>query len=91
MSLTKGLLVVTGVLAMLYGAALLWSASTARKDLPQQDWMQSDEIRGSKFNNLQHLKYLVNSSRPSISFNRSKGRAYAMLAIGLALLAFAFF
>ena len=90
MSLTSGLLAVTGVLAILYGAALLWSASTERKDLPKQDWMNSDEVRGSKFNNLQHLKYLVNPSRPSISFNRSKGRGYAMLAIGLVLLIFAF-
>lgn len=90
MSLTRGLLLLTGLLALLYGAALLWSIAAGSKDLQQEDWLKSDEVRNSKFNNLHHLRYLINNSRPSISFNRSKGRAYAMLAIGLVLLVFAF-
>ncbi|MGH8399993.1 MAG: hypothetical protein ACRESU_02725 [Gammaproteobacteria bacterium] len=90
MSLISGLLMMTGILAMLYGAAILWVVAASRKDMQQDAWLKSDEVRSSKFNSLHHLRYLINDARPSISSSRSKGRGYVMLAIGLVLLVFAF-
>ncbi|HEX5340729.1 MAG TPA: hypothetical protein VFX47_07595 [Gammaproteobacteria bacterium] len=90
MTLISGLLTVTGILAMLYGISILWVVAASHKDLKQDAWLESDEVRDSKFNNLHHLRYLINGKRSSISSSRSKGRGYAMLAVGIVLLAFAF-
>jgi hypothetical protein len=81
---------VTGLLAVVYGLLLLWSAKHAAAGEAKQDWMHSEEVTQSKFNSLQNMRYLIRPERQNISFSKSKGRAYAMIAIGLALIVMAF-
>jgi hypothetical protein len=89
-STTSVLYLVTGLMACLYGGLLLWSAKTAGPEPDQDHWMNSEEVRSSRFNKLENMRYLMKPERKNISFSKSKGRAYAMLAIGLALIVMAF-
>ncbi len=84
------LYLVTGVMACVYGLLLLWSAKNADDEPGPDHWLNSEEVKQSRFNTLENMRYLVKPERKNISFSRSKGRAYAMLAIGLALIAMAF-
>jgi hypothetical protein len=81
---------VTGAMAMAYGLLLLWSAKHADRDAGKQDWLHSEEVTKSRFNTLQNMRYLMKPERQNISFSKSKGRAYAMIAMGIALLVIAF-
>ncbi|HET7175079.1 MAG TPA: hypothetical protein VFK21_03645 [Gammaproteobacteria bacterium] len=89
MSKVNILFVVTGLLAVVYGLMLLWSAKRAAEST-DQDWMHSEEIAKSPYNSLKNMHYLMRPERGNISFSKSKGRAYAMIAIGLALIVMAF-
>ncbi|MGA9852556.1 MAG: hypothetical protein WBR15_06440 [Gammaproteobacteria bacterium] len=80
--------IVAGVLAIVYGALILWSAVTSKQDMKQEDWLRSEEVTGSKFNKMEHLRYLLQPEHKSISFSRSKSRGYAMVAIGIVLIVF---
>ena len=75
---------------MAYGLLLLWSAKHADQDAGKQDWLHSEEVAKSRFNTLQNMRYLIKPERQNISFSKSKGRAYAMIAMGIALLVIAF-
>lgn len=77
-------------MAVAYGLLLLWSAKRADRQSDKQDWMNSDEVTKSRFNSLQNMRYLIRPERLNISFSKSKGRAYAMIAVGIALLVMAF-
>ena len=90
MSKVSILYAVTGLMAMVYGLLLLWSAKLADQDTGKQDWLHSEEVTKSRFNSLQNMRYLIRPERQNISFSKSKGRAYAMIALGLALLVLAF-
>ena len=90
MSTTSTLYLVTGLMACLYGGLLLWSAKTVGKEPDKDHWLNSEEVRMSRFNKMENMRYLLKPERKSISFSKSKGRAYAMLAIGLALIVMAF-
>jgi hypothetical protein len=81
---------VTGAMAMAYGLLLLWSAKNADRDAGKQDWLHSEEVTKSRFNTLQNMRYLIKPERQNISFSKSKGRAYAMIAMGIALIVIAF-
>ena len=65
-------------------------AKQADKQQEQRKWMQAEEVVNSRFNKLENMRYLLRPERKNISFSKSKGRAYAMLAIGLALIVMAF-
>lgn len=80
-----------GILAILYGAVILWSVAVARRDVQQDDWLKSDEVLHSKYHNLRYLRHMLDPEQKTISTGRSKGRGYAMLAIGIILIAFAIF
>lgn len=82
---------VAGVLAIAYGAMILWSVAVSRRDLQQEDWLKSDEVLHSKYHNLRYLRHVLNPDQKMISTGRSKGRGYAMVAIGIALIVFALF
>lgn len=82
---------VAGVLAIAYGAMILWSVAVSRRDLQQDDWLKSDEVLHSKYHNLRYLRHVLNPDQKMISTGRSKGRGYAMVAIGIALIVFALF
>lgn len=82
---------VAGVLAIAYGAMILWSVAVSRRDLQQDDWLKSDEVLHSKYHDLRYLRHMLNPEQKMISTGRSKGRGYAMVAIGIALIAFALF
>jgi hypothetical protein len=84
------LFAVTGAVAVIYGLLLLWSSKQVGKDLAQQQWLKSEEVVRSRFNTLQHMRYFLRPERQNISFSGSKTRAYAMLAIGIALVVMAF-
>jgi hypothetical protein len=86
----NGLFAFTGAVAVIYGLLLLWSAGVSGKDLEQQKWLKSEEVSGSRFNTFRNMRYLIRPDRQNISFSKSKGRAYAMLAIGVALIVMAF-
>lgn len=91
MSLISGLLAITGVLASAYGGLILWNLG--KQDVQQdaqQGWLQSDEVRSSRFNSMANMRHLLQPERKNISFSRSRGRGYAMLAIGIVLLVLAF-
>ncbi len=90
MSNVSILYAVTGAMAMAYGLLLLWSAKHADSQAGKQDWLHSEEVTKSRFNTLQNMRYLIKPERQSISFSKSKGRAYAMIAMGIALLVIAF-
>ena len=90
MSKVSTLYLVTGLMAVVYGLLLLWSAKNADAGQGKQDWMHSEEVTKSRFNTLQNRRYLIRPERQNISFNKSKGRAYAMIGIGLALIVMAF-
>ena len=90
MSKVSTLYLVTGLLAMVYGLLLLWSAKNAAASEDKQSWMHSEEVTKSRFNTLDNMRYLVRPERQNISLSKSKGRAYAMIAIGLALIVMAF-
>lgn len=90
MSLTSGLLAVTGALACIYGALILRNLPGKRPQDIEPEWLQSDEVRSSKFNSLANMRHLLQPERRNISFSQSRGRGYAMLAIGILLLVFAF-
>ena len=90
MSKINVLFVVTGLLAVAYGLMLLWSAKNSGAEAGKKDWMNSEEVTRSRFNSLQNMRYLIRPERQNISFSKSKGRAYAMIAIGLALIVMAF-
>lgn len=89
MSKVNILFVVTGLLAVVYGLMLLWSVKRAAEST-EKDWMHSEEIAKSPYNSLKNMHYLLRPERGNISFSKSKGRAYAMIAIGLALIVMAF-
>jgi hypothetical protein len=89
-STTSVLYLVTGLMACLYGSLLLWSAKHAGREPDKDHWLNSEEVRTSRFNKLENMRYLMKPERKSISFSKSKGRAYAMLAIGIALIVMAF-
>ncbi len=80
----------TGAMAMAYGLLLLWNAKHADKEAGKQDWLKSEEVTKSRFNSLQNMRYLMKPERQNISFSKSKGRAYAMIAMGIALIVIAF-
>lgn len=84
------LYLVTGAMACVYGLLLLWSAKNAGGEPGPEHWLNSEEVKQSRFNTLENMRYLVKPECKNISFSRSKGRAYAMLAIGLALIVMAF-
>jgi hypothetical protein len=90
MTYISGLLAITGVLAVTYGGLILWNLADTRRELEQQAWLESEEIRSSKLNSMQNMRHLLQPERKNISFSRSKGRGYAMLALGIVLLVFAF-
>jgi hypothetical protein len=81
---------VTGAMAMAYGLLLLWNAKNADSQADKQDWLRSEEVTKSRFNSLQNMRYLMKPERQNISFSKSKGRAYAMIAMGIALIVIAF-
>jgi hypothetical protein len=89
-STTSVLYLVTGLMACLYGGLLLWSAKHAGQEPDKDHWLNSEEVRSSRFNKMENMRYLMKPERKSISFSKSKGRGYAMLAIGLALIVMAF-
>lgn len=80
---------IAGVLAIVYGALILWSVATARHGTRQSDWLNSDEVTHSKYHDLHYLRHVLNPQQKMISTGRSKGRGYAMVGIGLVLIAFA--
>ena len=84
------LYLVTGVMACIYGALLLWSAKNADDAPGPEHWLNSEEVTKSRFNKMDNMRYLMKPERKNISFSKSKGRAYAMLAMGLALIVMAF-
>jgi hypothetical protein len=84
------LYLVTGLMCCLYGGLLLWSAKQEAREMGPDHWLNSEEVRNSRFNKLDNMRFLMKPERKNISFSKSKGRAYAMLAIGLALLVLAF-
>ena len=90
MSKINVLFAVTGLMAVAYGLMLLWSAKNSGTEAGKRDWMNSEEVTRSRFNSLQNMRYLIRPDRQNISFSKSKGRAYAMIAIGLALIVMAF-
>lgn len=90
MTTTSTLYLVTGLMACLYGGLLLWSAKNAGDEPGPDHWTNAEEVKKSPFNKMTNMRYLVKPERKSISFSKSKGRAYAMLAIGLALIVMAF-
>ena len=90
MSNQSVLFLITGVVAIVYGLLLLWSAKQADQVMEQGKWLQSEEVVKSRFNKLDNMRYLLRPERKNISFSRSKGRAYAMLAVGLAFIIMAF-
>lgn len=90
MSKVSILYAVTGLMALVYGLLLLWSAKMADQDKGKQDWLHSEEVTQSRFNNLQNMRYLIRPDRQNISFSKSKGRAYAMIGLGIALIVMAF-
>lgn len=79
---------VAGVLAILYGLLVLWSAADAGSDRQRDDWLKSDEVMRSKYHRLEYLRHLLEPERKNISTGRSKGRGYAMVAIGIVLIVF---
>ena len=84
------LYLVTGLMCCVYGGLLLWSAKNAGDEPGPDHWINSPEVKNSPHNKMENMRYLVKPERKSISFSKSKGRAYAMLAIGIALLVMAF-
>ncbi|MGB9430016.1 MAG: hypothetical protein WCC11_09145 [Gammaproteobacteria bacterium] len=84
------LYLVAGILAILYGLLILWNVASGQRDQQQDDWLNSEEITRSKFHNMQHLQHLLQPERKNISSSRSKGRGYAMVAVGIALIIWAF-
>ena len=90
MTSESSLFLITGVVAMVYGLLLLWNAKQGDQEQEQRKWMQAEEVVNSRFNKLENMRYLMRPERQNISFSKSKGRAYAMLAIGLALIVMAF-
>lgn len=90
MSNESRLFLITGVVALVYGLLLLWNAKQSDKQQELRKWMQAEEVVNSRFNKLDNMRYLLRPERKNISFSKSKGRAYAMLAIGLALIVMAF-
>ena len=90
MSTASVLYLVTGLMACLYGGLLLWSAKHAGRDVDESHWLNSEEVKNSRFNKLDNMRYLIKPERQNISFSKSKGRAYAMLAAGIALVVMAF-
>jgi uncharacterized membrane protein HdeD (DUF308 family) len=80
--------VVAGVLAILYGLLVLWSAAFGGRDMQSHDWLKSDEVTHSKYHRLGYLRHLLEPQRKNISTGRSKGRGYAMVAIGIVLIVF---
>lgn len=90
MSKVSILYAITGLIAVAYGLLLLWSTKHADQESGRQDWMNSEEVTKSRFNSLQNMRYLMRPDRQNISFSKSKGRAYAMIGIGIALIVTAF-
>ena len=90
MSKVNLLFAVTGLLAVVYGLMLLWSVKRANDRSDEKDWIHSEEVTRSRFNTLDNMRYLLRPERQNISFSKSKGRAYAMIAMGLALIVMAF-
>ena len=90
MSKASLLYLVTGLMCCVYGGLLLWSAKQHSDELGPDHWLNSEEVRSSRFNKLDNMRFLMKPERKNISFSKSKGRAYAMLAIGIALLVMAF-
>ena len=84
------LFIITGAVAIIYGALILWNVSSSRKEVAREDWLNSAEIRSSKLNSIGNMRYLLRPERQNISFSHSRGRGYAMLAIGIALIVMAF-
>ena len=84
------LYLVTGAMACVYGLMLLWSAKNADAEPGPEHWLNSEEVRQSRFNKMDNMRFLMKPERKNISFSRSKGRAYAMLAVGLALIVMSF-
>jgi len=90
MSKNAILFLVIGVVAIVYGLLLLWSAAQSGREMGQQAWLKSEEVAKSRFNSLHNMRYLLRPERQNISFSKSKARGYAMLAIGIAFLVMAF-
>ncbi|HKT32822.1 MAG TPA: hypothetical protein VJS89_10100 [Gammaproteobacteria bacterium] len=78
---------VAGALAILYGVLVLWSAA-GRGGTESDEWLKSEEVTNSKYHRLGYLKNLLDPERKNISTGRSKGRGYAMVAIGIVLIVF---
>lgn len=79
---------IAGALAILYGLLVLWSAAGASRGNQPEDWLKSEEIIHSKHHRLGYLRHLLEPERKNISTGRSKGRGYAMVAIGIVLIVF---
>ena len=90
MSKASVLYLVTGLMCCIYGGLLLWSVKNANDEPGPDHWLNSDEVKNSRFNKMENMRYFMKPERKNISFSKSKGRAYAMLAIGIALLVMAF-
>ena len=90
MPIVNILYLAAGVLAIIYGALILWSIASSAKDVKQADWLKSEEIARSKFNSLKNMRHLLQPERQNISSSRSRARGYAMLAVGIVLIVFGF-
>ena len=77
---------VAGVLAILYGLLVLWSAAGRGGDTGSHDWLKSEEVTHSRYHRLGYLKHVLDPAQKNISTGRSKGRGYAMVAIGIVLI-----
>lgn len=90
MSLVSSLFGAAGVLAIIYGLVILWTVSSANREVKQAEWLNSEEVTRSPHNSLKNLRHLLQPERKNISFSRSRVRGFAMLAIGIVLIVFAF-
>jgi hypothetical protein len=88
MPLVNKLFLAAGMLAIIYGLAILWSILSGNKDVKQADWLRLEEITRSRFYNLKHMRHLLEPERANIRSSRSRMRGYAMIAIGIVLIVF---
>jgi hypothetical protein len=88
MTIVNRAFIIAGVLAIIYGALILWSMSTGAKDVKQEDWLSSEEVTSSRFNSLKNMRHLLQPERRNISFTHSRARGYAMMVIGIVLIVF---
>lgn len=88
MSLITTIFLCLGVLAVVYGLVLLWNAYQKVDENPEEHWLKPDERSSSRIHNFENMRYLMRAERSTA--NVSKGRGWLMLAIGIAIIVFAF-